>query len=100
MTIANPLVAPTHSVSQMLGTNPIAVAVPAGKHPPFVADFSTTPIARGKLAVAAKKGEKVPLGYVQMRMGSLQTIRTFSSMAAPCSPWAVPANREVTRVTA
>jgi len=65
MTIANPLVAPTFSISQMLGTNPIAVAVPAGKHPPFVADFSTTPIARGKLAVAAKKGEKVPLGYVQ-----------------------------------
>ncbi len=65
MTIANPLVAPTFSISQMLGTNPVSVSVPAGKHPPFVADFSTTPIARGKLAVAAKKGEKVPLGYVQ-----------------------------------
>ncbi len=65
MTIANPLVAPTFSISQMLGTNPISVSVPAGKHPPFVADFSTTPIARGKLAVAAKKGEKVPVGYVQ-----------------------------------
>jgi L-2-hydroxycarboxylate dehydrogenase (NAD+) len=65
LTIANPLVAPTFSVSRMLGTNPIAVAIPAGKYPPFVADFSTTPIARGRLAVAAKKGEKVPLGYVQ-----------------------------------
>ena len=65
MTIANPLVAPTFSVSQMLGTNPISVAVPAGIHPPFVADFSTTPIARGRLAIASKKGEKVPLGYVQ-----------------------------------
>ena len=65
MTIANPLVAPTFSVSRMLGTNPIAVSIPAGKYPPFVADFSTTPIARGKLAVAAKKGEKVPIGYVQ-----------------------------------
>jgi LDH2 family malate/lactate/ureidoglycolate dehydrogenase len=65
MTIANPLVAPTWSVSQMLGTNPIGVAIPAGKYPPFVADFSTTPIARGKLAIAAKKGEKIPLGWVQ-----------------------------------
>ena len=73
MTIANPLVAPTFSVSQMLGTNPIAVAVPAGKHPPFVADFSTTPIARGKLAVAAKMGESVPLGYVQDAEGSPST---------------------------
>ena len=65
MTIANPLVAPTFSVSQMLGTNPISVAIPAGNYPPFVADFSTTPIARGRLAIAAKKGEKVPLGFVQ-----------------------------------
>lgn len=65
MTIANPLVAPTFSVSQMLGTNPISVSIPAGKYPPFIADFSTTPIARGKLAIAAKKGEKVPLGFVQ-----------------------------------
>jgi LDH2 family malate/lactate/ureidoglycolate dehydrogenase len=65
MTNANPLVAPTFSVSPMLGTNPIAVAIPAGEQPPFVADFATTPIARGKLAVAEKKGEKVPLGFVQ-----------------------------------
>ena len=69
MTNANPLVAPTFSVSPMLGTNPIAVAIPAGKQPPFVADFATTPIARGKLAVAEKKGEKVPLGFVQDKNG-------------------------------
>ena len=65
LTIANPLVAPTFSVEPMLGTNPISVSVPADKHPPFVSDFSTTPIARGKLAIAAKKGEKIPLGWVQ-----------------------------------
>jgi L-2-hydroxycarboxylate dehydrogenase (NAD+) len=69
MTNANPLVAPTFSVSPMLGTNPIAVAIPAGKQPPFVADFATTPIARGKLAVAEKKGEKVPYGFVQDKKG-------------------------------
>ena len=70
MTNANPLVAPTFSLSKLLGTNPLAVAIPAGKYPPFVADFSTTPIARGKLAVSAKKGEKVPLGYVQDKDGN------------------------------
>jgi LDH2 family malate/lactate/ureidoglycolate dehydrogenase len=70
MTNANPLVAPTGSVSRMMGTNPIAVAVPAGKHPPYVADFATTPIARGKLAVAEKKGEKVLSGYVQDKEGN------------------------------
>jgi LDH2 family malate/lactate/ureidoglycolate dehydrogenase len=41
----------------------------AGKYPAFVADFATTPIARGKLAIASKKGEKVPLGYVQDAFG-------------------------------
>jgi len=69
VTNANPLVAPTFSVSPMMGTNPIAVAVPAGNEPPFVADFATTPIARGKLAVAEKKGEKVALGFVQDSKG-------------------------------
>ncbi len=65
MTNANPLVAPALSVSRMLGTNPLAVAIPADKQPPFVADFATTPIARGKLAIMGKKGESAPLGYVQ-----------------------------------
>ncbi len=70
MTNANPLVAPTFSISPLLGTNPIAVAIPAGKYPPFVADFATTPIARGKLAVAEKKGEKTLLGFVQDKDGN------------------------------
>ena len=69
LTNANPLVAPTFSISRMMGTNPIAVAIPALKQPPFVADFATTPIARGKLAVAEKKGEKVPTGFVQDKTG-------------------------------
>ncbi len=70
MTNANPLVAPTFSISRMMGTNPIAVAIPAMNQPPFIADFATTPIARGKLAVAEKKGEKVPFGFVQDKDGS------------------------------
>jgi L-2-hydroxycarboxylate dehydrogenase (NAD+) len=65
VTNANPLVVPTWSVSRYLGTNPLAVAVPALTEPPFVADFASTPIARGKLTVAEKKGEKVPLGFIQ-----------------------------------
>ena len=69
LTNANPLVAPTFSISRMMGTNPIAVAIPALNQPPFVADFATTPIARGKLAVAEKKGEKVAFGLVQDKTG-------------------------------
>jgi L-2-hydroxycarboxylate dehydrogenase (NAD+) len=69
LTNANPLVAPTFSISRMMGTNPIAVAIPALKQPPFIADFATTPVARGKLAVAEKKGKKVPYGFVQDKDG-------------------------------
>ena len=58
MTNANPLVAPTWSTSRFLGTNPLAVAVPAGSEPAFVADFATTPIARGKLAIKKKRVKK------------------------------------------
>jgi len=70
MTNANPLVAPTFSVSKFLGTNPIAVAIPASKQPSFVADFATTPIARGKLEIFSKKGLSVPFGYVQDKEGN------------------------------
>lgn len=73
MTNANPLVAPTFSIDRLLGTNPIAVAVPAGKQPPYVADFATTPMARGKLDLMHKKGKPAPLGYVQDKEGNPST---------------------------
>ncbi len=69
LTNANPSVAPTFSVDRMLGTNPLSFAVPTDKQPPYVADFSSTPIARGKVSIAEKKGEKLPLGYVQDNVG-------------------------------
>lgn len=69
MTNANPLVAPTFSVDRLLGTNPIAVAIPTGSEQPFVADFATTPIARGKLAVMHKEGKHSPDGYIQDKEG-------------------------------
>jgi LDH2 family malate/lactate/ureidoglycolate dehydrogenase len=64
-TNASPLVAPVFSAVPMLGTNPIAVAIPAGHQPPFVADFATTPVTRGKFTIAAKKGERICFGYAQ-----------------------------------
>ena len=65
MTNASPLVSPTFSTERMLGTNPIAVAVPADKQPPFVADFATTTAANGKLEILQRKGEDAPLGWIQ-----------------------------------
>ncbi len=69
MTNASPLVAPTFSVERMLGTNPIAVAIPAQKQPPFVADFATTTAANGKLEILQRKNADAPLGWVQDKAG-------------------------------
>lgn len=70
MTNASPLVAPTFSSDKMLGTNPIAVAAPAGKQPPFVADLATTTAANGKLEILQRKGQGTPTGWVQDKEGA------------------------------
>jgi L-2-hydroxycarboxylate dehydrogenase (NAD+) len=69
MTNASPLVAPTFSSDKMLGTNPIAVAAPAGKQPAFVADLATTTAANGKLELLQRKNLETPTGWVQDKQG-------------------------------
>ncbi|MBS1742222.1 MAG: Ldh family oxidoreductase [Bacteroidetes bacterium] len=69
MTNASPLVAPTFSKDKMLGTNPIAVAIPAGEEPAFVADFATTTAANGKLEILQRKNLPTPNGWVQTKDG-------------------------------
>jgi L-2-hydroxycarboxylate dehydrogenase (NAD+) len=69
MTNASAIVAPTFSIEKMLGTNPIAVAIPAGKEPPFVADFATTTAANGKLELLQRKNLDTPDGWVQNKDG-------------------------------
>lgn len=70
MTNASALVAPTFSTERMLGTNPIAVAIPAGSEPAFVADFATTTAANGKLEILQRKNESAPSGWVQDELGN------------------------------
>lgn len=65
LTNASATVAPTYSKERLLGTNPIAMAIPAGENPPFVADFATTTAANGKLEVLQRKNENAPMGWVQ-----------------------------------
>lgn len=70
MTNASALVAPTFSKERMLGTNPIAVAIPAGEEQPFVADFATTTAANGKLEILQRKNLDAPNGWVQTKEGA------------------------------
>lgn len=73
MTNASPLVAPTHSIERMLGTNPMAFALPAKKHPAFVADLATAAAANGKLEIAQRNGKPIPATWVQGKHGQLST---------------------------
>ncbi len=69
MTNASPLVSPTFSKERLLGTNPIAVAIPADKQPPFVLDMATTTAANGKLEILQRKGTNAPTGWMQTADG-------------------------------
>lgn len=73
LTNASPLVAPTFSKERLLGTNPIAVAIPAREEPPFVADMATTTAANGKLEILQRKGMDTPSGWVQDKSGNPTT---------------------------
>ena len=69
MTNASALVAPTFSKERLLGTNPICVAIPAGKQPAFVADLATTTAANGKLEILQRKNQEAPFGWIQDKNG-------------------------------
>ena len=73
MTNANPLVAPTFSAQGMMGTNPLAVAIPAATEPPLVADFATAAIARGKVDILHKNGLPIEKGFLQDADGNAST---------------------------
>ena len=73
MTNASPLVAPTFSIERLLGTNPICVAIPADKQPPFVADMATTTAANGKLEILQRKNGVAPSGWIQDQKGKPST---------------------------
>ncbi len=70
MTHAAPLVTPTFSREKLLGTNPIAVGIPALNEPAFLADFASTAVAYGKLEILQRKGLDTPAGWVQDKDGN------------------------------
>ncbi|MDF2523734.1 MAG: lactate dehydrogenase [Clostridiales bacterium] len=55
--------APWGSKDTYLGTNPFSLAVPAGEELPIIADMATSLVARGKIILAAKNGQSIPLGW-------------------------------------
>jgi LDH2 family malate/lactate/ureidoglycolate dehydrogenase len=58
-----PSVVPTFGVAAMLGTNPIALAAPAARHPAFLLDMATSTAPLGKLTMAERRGRSIPAGW-------------------------------------
>jgi (2R)-3-sulfolactate dehydrogenase (NADP+) len=57
-----PAMAPWGGTTALLGTNPVAFAVPTASEP-IVIDLSLSEVARGKVMAAKQKGEPIPEGW-------------------------------------
>lgn len=62
MTNSEAIMVPTFGRKAMIGTNPIAFAMPA-RPVNFVFDAATTVVPRGKLEVYVKRGNPLPMGW-------------------------------------
>jgi L-2-hydroxycarboxylate dehydrogenase (NAD+) len=57
------------STESLLGTNPMAVAVPAHDEPAIVLDMAPTVAAFGKVRLKAQRGEQMPVGWMIDKQG-------------------------------
>jgi L-2-hydroxycarboxylate dehydrogenase (NAD+) len=59
--------APWGGSEMLLGTNPLAVAIPRGSEPPVVLDIATTAVSYGTVKNYALKGRTMPEGWMVSR---------------------------------
>ena len=63
MTNTAALGVPTFGREPRFGTNPLAVAVPAGEEPAYVLDMATTVVPRGKIEAYNRRAKTLPEGW-------------------------------------
>ena len=66
---ASKSLAPFGSREPLFGTNPLAVALPAGSHDPWVMDMASSVAARGHIRLAARHGKTIPEGWSLDELG-------------------------------
>lgn len=59
--------APWGGIEMLLGTNPLAVAIPCGDEPPIVLDIATTAVSYGTVKNYALQGRAMPEGWMVSR---------------------------------
>ena len=72
LTISEALVHPYGGRKAMIGTNPIAIGVPASPHP-MVLDMATGLVSMGKIHDHANRGAPIPLGWALDEKGDPTT---------------------------
>ena len=66
-----------------LSTNPLAIAVPGGTHPPLVVDMSTSTVSMGKVLEARDAGESIPDGWAMDKNGNMTNDPNSASILMP-----------------
>jgi L-2-hydroxycarboxylate dehydrogenase (NAD+) len=61
-TVTQPLVHPLGGSERLLGTNPLAIAIPVEEEEPLLLDFATSAIAYGAVLAAKARGDELPTG--------------------------------------
>lgn len=86
---APPNMAPFGGRKRFLGTNPIAIGIPAGKESPLIFDASTSVVARGKIIVAAHRKQPIPEGWA-IDPDGLPTTDADQALAGAVLPFGGP----------
>jgi LDH2 family malate/lactate/ureidoglycolate dehydrogenase len=58
--VTQPLVHPLGGTERLLGTNPLAIAIPMNGQDPLILDFATSAIAYGSVMTAKARGDRLP----------------------------------------
>ncbi len=72
LTNAAPSMPPWGGREALIGTNPICIGVPSRKFP-IILDMATSQVSKGKIILAASRGEEIPLGWALSREGEPTT---------------------------
>ena len=65
----NPCCSPWGGTVPVTGTDPMSIAIPAGKANPIVTDFATTIVAQGHVRTLLLEGKPIPEGWLIDRQG-------------------------------
>lgn len=65
--------APTNGKQKLIGTNPLAISIPANKENPIIYDIATSEVAKSKIKQAMIEGKDIPIGWAIEKNGNPTT---------------------------